>query len=253
MTYTVEWTKDVQNGEVEEVEFFRSKPIDKRDLLVALDLQKELEKFDHEVAVAKEYRRWGSKFFVLGVILFLVGAVLQYKGNPFFRSTLSLSNLTDDGEVVGPITLSSMGRVYQIVLNEDIPKNSFSWVGAELVDSSYEAVNAVEGDFWHESGTDSEGYWEEANMISSLYFKLENPGDYYIRVFPEEGKRVQGNMTVSVYKNLLLFRYFILSACVALAYGGVLFFYRRVNPAFIILGIFTIGIFIIKNIEFDSD
>jgi hypothetical protein len=43
----------------------------------------------------------------------------------------------------------------------------------------------AQGDFWDESGTDSDGYWHESDLSSSTDFVVTKPGEYYVRLYAE--------------------------------------------------------------------
>jgi hypothetical protein len=188
--------------------------------------------------------------------IFLLGSLAG--GHKIFSTTLTRSALDDMGEIVGPFTLNSVGRVHQISVSTSIADNTALWVGLELLDNEESPINIVEGDFWRESGYDSDGHWSESDTAASSYFRLSKRGEYSLRVFAEvePGKELENQaapINVSVYENVNLSRYFLAGLLLSLGFGVSLRYFRSANPFYIVIGVFMIAVWVVQNIGDNDD
>jgi hypothetical protein len=185
--YSLEWRES--DGAISEVECFESEVLSYRDMLEAFEETAALDAYDRVAG-----RKFAARFIAImcGLVSlgwFIIGIpVAQFSGRPIYsRQVPSIAAIPDDGLVEGPVQLSNPGMNYAIVVSASLPANSDAWVGVELLDSEQDAVNAVQGDFWDESGYDEGEYWHESDLSSRRDFRLSEPGVYYLRVFAEPG------------------------------------------------------------------
>lgn len=245
-------------GQPEEIEFFSSEPIERLDLYRMLGL-KEAEAVEAQtVRDNRSWVVWGGVFIGLAVFLVLSGLVLgRVSGTRLFEQTVSLSSISQDGYSMGPIQLDSKGSIYELRLSMSMPINSSAYGVVELTDQEMEPINAVEHDFWYETGVDEGERWTESDLSQSLYFKLQEPGIYNALVSVEEvggasSVNHQGTATVIVYKGVILERYFYFAAVIAILLAISTIHYKKFNPVFGLLGLLTIA-WIIYQASDDDD
>lgn len=252
--YSVSWRTNSSN-EIEEVEFYRSQEISKLELAQIFGFSDFVKEAEREEELRRDYATLSyipfGVAFILGV--FLISSF--FGGSRVFHQAVKAYEL-DDGLELGPFRLTATGRVHAISLSSSIQDNSNLWVGLELLNSERDAINAAEGDFWRESGYDSDGRWSEQFTSTSKYFRLENSGSYYLRVFAEgdPGKEsINGNssVVVEVREKLLLTRYFLVGALLSLGFGISLRMYRSANPIYLVVGLMSVVWFLISRMRDD--
>ena len=246
--YSIEWRSQAAGGEIEEVEFFSGTPTDKLALLHAFNLREEIEKEKASRAEQQEYNSWSLLAFATSGLLLLLGLV-SLSGSPqlVFQHSASFAEIPEDGVTVGPFQLNQPGGIYRIKVSGSIPDNTDSWGGVELLDASEDAINTVEGDIWRESGSDDEGPWSESETEAVNYFRLDQPGVYYARMFVERPGATQGQLSVEISKGAVLSRYYFILALLMAGFGASLRRFKSANPVWIFLGILLLGSVILKR------
>ena len=250
--FSVEWRYKESKEQIEEVEFFSAKPISRLELLTAFGLEREAEEEKDKQAASEEYTRWGMAFAGAGVFCLCMCLIFFIQPQAkVFEQTVWLNNTSGDGLIVGPFPLSERGSVYRINLQTSIPDNSEVWAGVELLDEQQEMINAVDYDFWRESGYDSDGHWSESDTSHDFPFRLESPGLYYARVFLDEASAKSASLRVSIFKGVALIRYYLIAAFVCFGYAYSLHKKQSLNPGHMLLGLLTLGYLILQR--FDDD
>ena len=214
-TFSVDARLDPQSKQPVEIEFFKSRSLSVRELLEAFDRKEELAELSRREGVAGQYRFWRRVACVAGWLLIIGGFLLSTPGDPVATDQFSFTEVGADGHLIGPFNLSAVGRAHTIEVSSSFGDNSWAWVGTELLDANQDSINALAGDFWRESGYD-EGHWSESELTSREYFRLEQPGEYYLRVTVDPGTAQTGNIQVSVRENAVLGRYYYLAGIGAL-------------------------------------
>lgn len=199
-----------------EIEFFQTRDVKVKELLVAFDRKPELKEFERREKVVGQFRLFRRIALVIAVALVVLGILRGTDGETVIREQVNISDIGPDGYLVGPFDLGKDGAVHSIQLGASFPNNSWTFIGAELLDANQDAINAVDGDFWHESGYD-DGYWSETNNKSDRFFRLTEPGRYFIRLSHEQGTaQGSGSVNVAVTQGAVLMRYYLLPALLAL-------------------------------------
>jgi Domain of unknown function (DUF4178) len=185
--YSLEWREC--DGTISEVECFESEILTYRDMLEAFDEQEALKVYGRVAGRKSAARVVAVVCFLVSLGWLIVGVpVSQFAGRAIYsRQVPSIGSIPEEGLVEGPIQLSKLGTNYAITVSATLPGNSDAWVGVELLDHEQDAVNAVQGDFWDESGYDEGEHWHESDVFSRRDFRLSESGEYYLRVFAEPG------------------------------------------------------------------
>ncbi len=251
-TYSTEARLKKGAKEIAEVEFYESRSISKLELARAFDIK---EIILEEAALARkegELRRLSYLSYAVGGILTLLFFGSCSVGSTAVASyEVDFTRLPESGLTKGPIELSEEGSIYQLTLSTSIPDNSYSWGAIELLDEKKAPINAFEGDFWRESGYDSDGRWSESSVSTSHLFKLETPGTYYVRFFSEKGTASRGKLRFALSEGISLSRYYFIGLLGAFGFGFSMRKYKSANPFYMLIGIFAIAGIIISSMGDD--
>ena len=234
---SVEWRLG-EDGATEEVEFFKSYPISLLSLAEALDAKEVLAEEQARVAKEQEYKKWSWGFMGVSAILFVLLLLSFADGTKVTSYATTAAQLPESGKIYGPFELKDVGRVHQITLRSSMSDNSSAWGGVELLNDQQFPVNAVQGDFWRESGYDSDGRWSESDLSKTYTFRLENAGEYYLRLYGENDvSSANASVSVEVTKNVMLSRYYFLALLFALGNAYSLRKFKTANPVYVMLGV----------------
>jgi hypothetical protein len=251
-TYSTEARVKEGGKEIAEVEFFKSTPISKLDLARAFDAKEIIEEEAARKRMDGEFKRLSTLSYIVGAILtlFYIGSC-SVGGENVASYDVDFTRLPESGLTKGPFNLSEKGEIYELTLSTSIPDNSYSWGAIELLDSKQAPINAFEGDFWRESGYDSDGSWSESSTSTSHLFKLETPGDYYVRFFSERGTASRGKLKFTLREGVSLSRYYLLGLLCAFGFGFSIRKYKSANPLYMLIGIFAVAAIVISHMGDD--
>jgi ribosomal protein S27E len=253
-TCSVEWREE--NGEKKEIEFYKSYPITLLTLARAFGEKEVIAKEEARLKREKELRLWSNGFFAAAALCLCL--LFSSCSDGKFVTAYKIDNvslLSEEGVIRGPFQLTRQGAVHKIKLSGSMPDNSDTWVAVELLDSSQSPVTAIEGDFWRESGRDSEGTWHESNTSKSYLFKLEKPGAYYLRLYGERGAKNRSgysSMSVEVFEGVKLSRYYFLAMFLCLGYAVSLRKFKKINPILIVVGLIALVAIIVSKLPNDN-
>lgn len=251
-TYSVEWLVDPLNNSPKEIEFFRSWPVSRLELAKMFDERSVIEEEKQKQLAEKELKKWSYAFLGASLLLGLLFLLaLVRSGETIASDAFNLSTVEDQEILRGPFELDEVGSIYRLSISADIPDNTSAWSGIELLDAEQNPVNALEGDFWRESGYDSDGKWSESDVSADVLFKLENPGSYYVRLIADADTAPNGTVHFKISKNIVLARYYLIGMLIALAYGLVIQRKKSLNPFLIFVGIVALGILIVQLMDDD--
>ncbi len=227
--YSVEWSEGA-NEVVKKSNFYKDDCISKIDLLKKFQgyghIEEEIKRLEVGMKKIKEYK---FEILVLFIVIFsLLITPLFFNGERVFLQSYPVSKINnEEGVVTDSFVMDDVGEVYEIELSSSFSDNSWLWVSAELLDENGDTINVMAGDFWRESGRDSDGEWHESFTNTSIYFKLKNKGEYSFRIFYEaENKGVLQNsmINVKVEEGVVLYRYFMWLVLVCVVLIFVLFY-----------------------------
>jgi len=196
------------DGEVSEVEFFRSQKIPHEVILEGLNKNSDL----------TDSRRWKRtmKALFFALPLLMAASMFFNRGGERTVETVALSNrdknvemqtlpATEDGQL-----LKFSGSIRQLVNN--------SWFGVDiaLLDSDNEEVYSKYLEFWRESGIDSDGAWSEAKVNLSWFVRIDEPDTYRVVVNGDENStNPDADFRLSVEPNRVSMTPFLAGAMLA--------------------------------------
>lgn len=250
--YAIEWRTEGPSEQIEEVEFFRGRALTRMELLEAFGLKEELAQERAKAHSDREYKIWGWAYFAIAVVLFALCLQTFGNGRLIFEKSIALNEIPTEGRLIGPIELKSKDSIYNLNLVSWIPDNTSAWGAVELLDANFASINAVEGDFWTETGRDDDGPWRETDLSTDHYFRLEQPGSYFARFFVEKETASSGTLTLKVYEGIRLSRYYLVAALFALGMAVAIGKFKKLNPVFAVVGLFVLAYLVISKLP-DSD
>ncbi|MCE1247189.1 MAG: DUF4178 domain-containing protein [Firmicutes bacterium] len=210
--YSCEWSE-------KEIMYFIGKDIPVKQIYAAFKLgTPPPEALEEDAPVGKRYdkfensfQQWVSKkmkgpFFkyslVLSALCAFFALFLLFFGIPIYSGNQTPVK-DKEGYVIGPFNLTQVGRVHRVDTKVFLPNNTECYCDIEMLDSNKEEVLGWDKDYWHESGRDEDGYWEESDSNRVAYFVLKDPGEYYVSVTPENPSvDLSGSIVVSIKESV---------------------------------------------------
>lgn len=190
---SVEWSEEA-------VEFYRGQVMGQRQLYVMLGMRDELAALDVRERVLAGRRTAGKAWLGAALIALSFWLVSLNRGQAVAGAggTVRLAQAGEEGYRHGPFRLNGAGKLYRLVMRGSLSQSSI-WVGLVLEDAAGAQLAGAQRDMWDESGTDSDGYWHEADLKGQADFRLEKAGDYFIRVYaePEPGRSIAPDALVA--------------------------------------------------------
>ena len=178
-SYSVEVGMDEQ-GEPEEIEFIRSRPLSNMQVLAGMGSAQLLE----------GVKRWAG---TSNVFFGTIAAVALSYGllSMLFSSQDVLSGGTEAGTTtpitIGELTVADSGENYSVELSSSrFAANRYAEAALDIEDSDGEWVGGVEVEFWRETGRDSDGNWDESRYRITQRFNFDHPGTYKLTLTPGE-------------------------------------------------------------------
>ena len=220
--YSVEWTDD-------SIEYYRGKLLSERDVLVAFDLKELLADIDRKLRVRASRAKFAVACIGTSVLAFIVWGMSFGMGRVVSQNTVAVSQLGPEGVRFGPIKLKPEDRVHRLEVTGQMTESS-AWVSGVVETPDGDEFFNAQGDFWDESGTDSDGYWHESDLNASTDFVVTKPGDYYVRLYAERDTPGVTNQQAGyrLYAGVLYPTYLLAYAICALIASIV--FFAIANP-----------------------
>lgn len=184
--HCVEWTD-------EEMEYYRGQYLDERQIFTVFGLRHLIARLDHRLKTLRSRQLFGAWCLALGVLCGAVWISTFAAGHlaPNGSGETDAIQVGQEGKRFGPISLTKVGRVHRLEISARLREGS-CWLQAVLEDENEQELMAADRDMWDESGTDSDGYWHEADVNTSTSFVLVKPGNYYVRLYSEPEANTQG-------------------------------------------------------------
>jgi len=198
---------------------------------------------EQEVAQAFNNREWltaiqkranqGQTQTIVG-LLFLAFAALglvaaiwsSATGEPALTQSLTLSRANPVGAI--PIEFDQVGRASIVSVQA---QGSLPLPSSIDIDVSIDSPDGMENDLftlelWRESGSDDEGYWEEAQASASDMFVPFQTGTHNLTIELGEGTLDSINVDVNVRRNHVMPTWFAIYAGVAAVLGVLILIFR---------------------------
>ncbi|WP_291725461.1 hypothetical protein [Bernardetia sp.] len=211
------WSYTVEQGDGWK-EFSAEKKISKEELYKALEGNPFIATYQERDKGFSTIRKTVGAAAAISFLVFLLS--LFSDGTPIATTKVDTQDIDKkEGYLSKPIKIDDIGTNYNIEWSVQFKstQNQGMYVVVELLDKEKNVINAVESDFWYESGYDSEGSWTESETSSSKYFKFTEEGDYFARIYAQTDSTYFNSRTGSqavikftVNEGALLSRYFLM-------------------------------------------
>jgi len=182
------------DGEITEIEFFRSRKIPHETILKGL-------KKNTELTDSKRWKRTMRTLFM--ALPLLAGAYLYFnRGGERAVETVPLSNV-DKEVAMQSLPAVDPGKVLNMRASVNGLRNN-SWFGVDvsLLNSDSEEVYSKYLEFWRESGVDSDGPWSESKRAISWFVRIDEPDTYSVVIDGDENSTTtDADFSLSVEPN----------------------------------------------------
>ncbi|MCS6859237.1 MAG: DUF4178 domain-containing protein [Abditibacteriales bacterium] len=215
ITYTVQWSED-------EIEFYRSRMLSDREVLVAFGLRKELAALEAREKRRRSQRMFAAVCLFLSLVAFMGWSVSRGGGTLVGRGEVPLRSIPADGVRFGPVNLNP--GVHRLVIYASMTQAS-AWVAGVLESEDKVELVGTQRDFWDERGYDADGPWHEWDLRSQFDFVIKQPGRYYVRLYTEldTPSGNYGNAGYELRSGVIYPMYFLFYAIAALTVSIIVF------------------------------
>lgn len=135
--------------------------------------------------------------FVVFAALFLITALVMDISSKTIEQTVRAN------ESVGPIVTTRPNTILYISVENRSLSNSWAYVSAELVDRRGRWAGGFGGNQYHETGSDSDGFWSESENVVDMTLVVPDPGEYRLK-FKVDGNRMTSNSAADVTRRTQL-------------------------------------------------
>jgi len=233
--YAIEWDDT-------EIEVYKGREIDRKELFISFRMDDKL-----AALIKKEQTELKWKYvrtlLWISILISIIGAIysslsgkliyskqVEFCPDPITPSASTNKtipySLCEDTEVpLGPINLTHANRVYKISVNSlTASKSNYVSLDINLLDSGRLPISGFEGDFWVEDWVEGGESGTESNLKADKLFQLDKAGQYYLDMEADKGTPSTSNsdkFNIKIYENIILARYFIVYASIALLVLGL--------------------------------
>ncbi|OED36016.1 hypothetical protein AB833_28760 [Chromatiales bacterium (ex Bugula neritina AB1)] len=197
-----------QNGEVREIEFFKSAPIPHEDMVKGLGKDSAL----------NDIGRWRKTMRVLMVAFPLLAAMALYlnRGGDKITELVPLAS-GDQAVQMQQFNISEAGRMLNLKGSiNGIQNNSWFGVDVSLLNSDDQPVYGKYLEFWHETGHDSDGAWSERDTSADWYIRVDEPDTYRVMVAADPASTTpDADFRLTIEPNRISVTPFIVGAAIA--------------------------------------
>jgi hypothetical protein len=176
--FSIEWTPD-------EIEFYHGRPMAEREVFGAFGLKQAIDALDHRAVQSRSQNLFAGVCLILSLFSFALYGIALASGTNVSANSAPIDSIGPDGMRFGPINLDPGKHVHRLVINGTMTEAS-AWVAGVLETAEGAELIGSQGDFWDESGSDSDGYWHESDLWAQTDFAVRSPGPYYIRLYTEK-------------------------------------------------------------------
>lgn len=154
----------------------------------------------------------GSLFIVFGLVSLMTALILSGHGERIYRGALQYSppaesevEAIEPGEqlaaadfaMFGPFTIKRPGQGIWVSVSSTVPVNNWLFVEGELLDAQQNYLMGFGDELWHETGTDSDGRWDEADTQYDISLSIPEAGQYYLN-FKTQGAPRPAQLRITV-------------------------------------------------------
>lgn len=137
-------------------------------------------------------------FIVFGLLGLLTAWFYSHETDRVLQTAFSPTKQGASAEV-GPLNVRKYGEVYSINIKADLPRQSWSHIQGEVLNSNKQYLFAFGEELSRYSGVDSDGSWSEVKNDYDVNVTFPKPGVYYAKL-SVEGDRFPSNVQVKISK-----------------------------------------------------
>lgn len=187
----------------EDREYYKDKKISRKTILEAFANYPEIKAIKEEADTLRLGTMLSFFAFVATLVMFIMSF---YTKKLIYEHTIPLDSLSNSTAYRTPAwEIKELNQLYYVELKMKFTAlttfNSLHEVSvdADVYEEKEGIVNTLLGDFYHETGRDSDGAWTETSTISSLYVRGEKAGKFYAEMYGERMPvEIEGDITLSV-------------------------------------------------------
>jgi hypothetical protein len=210
----------------DELEIHEGIPLTREQIANAFSKPQWLESLKQSASRGKTLTTIGMLFIAFALLGFAAGVWSSTTGEQILTQSLTLTRANPTATI--PIEFNQIGRaaIVSVAAQGSLPLPS------EIdIDVSIDSPDETENDLftlelWRESGTDDEGYWEEAQASASDMFVPFQTGTHNLEVAMGEGTIDNISVEVNVRRNHILPMWFVIYGAVIGIMGIVILFMR---------------------------
>ncbi len=217
--YSVQQTDD-------ELEIHEGVPLTEAEVAQAFNNQKWLDTIKKRANQGKTQTIIGLLFLAFAVWGLMAAIWASTTGEPALTQSLTLSRANPIGAI--PVEFDQIGRASIVSVQA---QGSLPLPSSVDIDVGIDSPDGMENDLftlelWRESGSDDEGYWEEAQASASDMFVPFQTGTHNLSIELGEGTLDSISVNVDIRRNHVLPTWFIIYAGVVAVIGILILVFR---------------------------
>jgi len=207
-----------------ELEIHEGIPLTPEQVATAFNNPKWLESLKKSASQGQTFRLVAGIFILFAMFGCGAGLWASTTGEHTLTQTLSLSRANPIATI--PVEFNQIGRVSIVSVSA---QGALPLPSEIDIDVSIDSPDGMENDLftlelWRESGSDDEGYWEEAQASASDMFVPFQAGTHMLQIELGEGTLDTISVDVGIRRNHILPTWFLIYAGVIGVIGVIIFF-----------------------------
>jgi Domain of unknown function (DUF4178) len=184
------------------IEWFRGRRLEAAEVYTLFGLKEEVKAEIRQEEVQTDRRRFGCLWLNLSLLAFFLCSLASgIKGRQVAEGQLTADQVSENGSVVGPFSLTKTGAPHRLYLASGGLSQTSVWVQGVLEDASGPVFEA-EQEFWDETGYD-DGQWHEWVTESQADFRLAKAGEFRVRIYADpEAAAATVPVSVRIYEGV---------------------------------------------------
>jgi hypothetical protein len=217
--YSVQQTTD-------EMEIHEGIPLTQEQVANAFNKPQWLESLKQSANRGKTFTIVGMLFIAFALLGFGAGVWSSTTGERVLTQAFTLTRANPTATI--PIEFNQIGRaaIVSVSAQGSLPLPSEIDIDVSIASPDETENELFTLELWRESGTDDEGYWEEAQASASDMFVPFQTGTHNLEVAMGEGTIDNINVEVNVRRNHILPMWFVIYGAVIGIVGIIILFMR---------------------------
>ncbi|WNJ15950.1 hypothetical protein [Pontibacter sp. G13] len=214
--YSAEWRMKA-GKEIDEIEFFKEKPISRRKVVEAFEGNPEIDEL-HQTA-----QNWNFIYKVaMGAAIVLGLLILKawISGSAVYDKSINLADLPADNSGFTTQTIELEPGLYQWKIEAtEWPQGMEQTVFIYILDEAGEPINTLGESFYFYQGYDDEGSWTEKELSTTKKVRISEPSKFSAKVFAERELQNRGVIRITIRQGIVLTRYLMIALILCLGFA----------------------------------